>query len=51
MSVYHYFGAVPILEDTGGFIVDWQGYTKSLKSGDRMLAVGDARLHEPAMKV
>jgi len=50
MSIYDYFGAVPMIEDTGGVIADWQGNTMTLKSGDRVLAVGDARLCEQATR-
>ena len=50
MSVYDYLGAVPMIEGTGGVMTDWQGNTMTLKSGDRVLAVGDARLHEQAMR-
>ena len=50
MSIYDYLAAVPMIEGAGGVMTDWQGNPITLKSGDRVLAVGEARLHEQAMR-
>jgi len=51
MSIYDYLAAVPVIEGAGGVMTDWQGRPMTLKSGDRVLAAGDARLHEQVMKI
>lgn len=51
MSIYDYLAAVPVIEGAGGVMTDWQGKPMTLKSGDRVLAAGDPRLHEQVMKI
>ena len=51
MSIYDYLAAVPVIEGAGGVMTDWQGKPMTLKSGDRVLAAGDPRLHEVVMKI
>jgi len=51
MSIYDYLAAVPVIEGAGGVMTDWQGNPMTLKSGDRVLAAGDARLHEQVMRI
>jgi len=40
---------IPIVEGAGGIVTDWEGGDP--KSGGRILAAGDPRIHEAAMKV
>jgi inositol-phosphate phosphatase/L-galactose 1-phosphate phosphatase/histidinol-phosphatase len=51
MSIYDYLAAVPVIEGAGGRMTDWDGKPMTLKSGDRVLAAGDPRLHEQAMRL
>jgi inositol-phosphate phosphatase/L-galactose 1-phosphate phosphatase/histidinol-phosphatase len=51
MSIYDYLAAVPVIEGAGGVMTDWQGKPMTLKSGDRVLAAGDPRLHEAVMGI
>jgi inositol-phosphate phosphatase / L-galactose 1-phosphate phosphatase / histidinol-phosphatase len=39
-----------MIEGAGGVMTDWQSNPMTLRSDDRVLAVGEARLHEPAMR-
>ena len=49
LGVYDYLAQVPIIEGAGGVISDWQGGAPTLGSGDKIVAAGDARLHEQAL--
>jgi myo-inositol-1(or 4)-monophosphatase len=40
---------IPIIEGAGGIITNWEG--RSCAHGGQILAAGDVRLHEKAMKV
>ena len=40
-----------VIEGAGGVMTDWQGQPMTLKSGDRVLAAGDPRLHEQVLKI
>ena len=51
LKIYDYAPFVPIIEGAGGKITDWGGQPLSLKSGSRVLAAGDARLHEAALAI
>jgi inositol-phosphate phosphatase/L-galactose 1-phosphate phosphatase/histidinol-phosphatase len=51
MSIYDYLAAVPVIEGAGGVMTDWKGQPMTLKSGDRVLAAGDPRLHELVMGI
>ncbi len=44
MSPYDYLAHVPIVEGAGGKICDWDGKPLTLKSGDRVVALGDPAL-------
>ncbi len=48
---YDYLGLVPILEGAGGRITNWRGQGLRMGSGDRVIASGDSRLHEQALKL
>lgn len=51
MSPYDYVALVPVVEGAGGVMSDWHGNPLGLDNDGTVLACGDARLHEPAMKV
>jgi histidinol phosphatase-like enzyme (inositol monophosphatase family) len=51
MDIYDYLAAVPVIEGAGGVMTDWAGKPLTMNSGDRVIAVGDRRLHEPVMKL
>jgi len=48
---YDYLGLAPIIEGAGGVISDWRGEKLKMGSGDRVIASGDARLHEQVLSV
>ena len=49
MEMYDYLAAVPVIEGAGGVMSDWEGKPLTLESGDRVIAVGDRRMHGPVM--
>ena len=51
LGLYDYLSLVPILEGAGAFITDWQGKPLDIRSGDQVVAAGDARIHEQALKL
>jgi len=48
---YDYLALDPILAGAGGQITDWRGNALRLGSGDRVIASGDQRVHEAALRV
>lgn len=48
---YDYLCLAPILEGAGGKITDWHGNPLKMGSGDRVVAVGDARVLDEALAV
>lgn len=46
---YDYLALTPIIEGAGGRITDWRGNGLKMGSGDRVIATGDARLHDEAL--
>lgn len=46
---YDYLALTPIIEGAGGRITDWRGNGLTMGSGDRVVAVGDARLLDEAL--
>jgi inositol-phosphate phosphatase/L-galactose 1-phosphate phosphatase/histidinol-phosphatase len=50
MDPFDYLAAVPVVEGAGGRISDWQGRPLGLGSGDKVLAAGDAAIHEAALE-
>jgi len=46
---YDYLALTPIVEGAGGRITDWRGHGLTMGSGDRVVATGDARVHEQAL--
>ncbi len=48
LKPYDIVALIPIVEGAGGVITDWDG--NSAKHGGRIVAAGDARVHEAALK-
>jgi histidinol phosphatase-like enzyme (inositol monophosphatase family) len=48
---YDYLALVPVIEGAGGIITDWEERPLTLKSGGRLIAAGDRRMHEQALEV
>jgi histidinol phosphatase-like enzyme (inositol monophosphatase family) len=48
---FDYLALVPVVEGAGGVISDWGGAPLTLDSGDRLIAAGDARIHDQALKI
>jgi inositol-phosphate phosphatase / L-galactose 1-phosphate phosphatase / histidinol-phosphatase len=48
---YDYLALTPIIEGAGGRITDWRGNPLKMGSGDRVVAVGDARLLDEALRL
>ena len=51
MNLHDYAAVVPVIEGAGGIITDWQGAALNTGSDGRVLAAGDARMHDAARKV
>ncbi len=51
LEPFDYLAAVPVIEGAGGVITDWQGRRLGLTSGDKILAVGDAGVHEKILSI
>jgi len=51
LKLHDYAAFVPILEGAGGIITDWNGDELTIASGPRVLAGGDKRRHEAALKI
>ena len=48
---YDYLALTPIIEGAGGKITDWCGNGLKMGSGDRVVAVGDARVLDEALTI
>jgi inositol-phosphate phosphatase/L-galactose 1-phosphate phosphatase/histidinol-phosphatase len=48
---YDYLALAPIIEGAGGRITDWRGNGLRMGSGDRVIATGDARVHDEALGI
>ncbi|MCV6637267.1 histidinol-phosphatase [Candidatus Albibeggiatoa sp. nov. NOAA] len=51
LSPYDYCSHVPIIEQAGGVITDWQGQALGLDSDGRVVAAGDKALHQQVLNV
>jgi inositol-phosphate phosphatase / L-galactose 1-phosphate phosphatase / histidinol-phosphatase len=49
LKLHDYAALAPVIEGAGGHVCDWQGQPLNVKSGDKVLAVGDKALLEPAL--
>lgn len=50
LKVYDYAALLPIIENAGGIITDWQGNDPKLKSNVKLVACGTKELHEKVLK-
>ena len=50
-GVHDFLPLVPVIEGAGGVITDWEGRALGVHSGDKVLAAGDRRMHEAALKL
>ena len=48
---FDYLALVPVIEGAGGIITDWEAKPLTLKSGGRIIAAGDRRMHAQALAV
>ncbi len=51
LKPYDYLPLVPLIEEAGGRISDWQGRPLGLDSAGEVVAVGDPRLHGPLLEL
>jgi len=51
MQPYDYLALVPVIEEAGGLMTDWQGNRLGLDSDGRTLGAGDARMHAAAREL
>jgi len=51
LEPYDFVAAVAVVEGAGGRITDWQGRPLGLASDGRIVASGDARMHDAALAV
>ena len=50
-GIHDFLPLVPVIEGAGGIITDWEGRALGLESGDKVLAAGDRRMHEAALRL
>ncbi|MCA1940198.1 MAG: histidinol-phosphatase [Caenispirillum bisanense] len=50
LKVYDWAAVVPVIEQAGGIVTDWQGRPLTPDSDGHVLAAGDARLHAAALE-
>jgi len=48
---FDYLPLVPIVEQAGGVISDWQGNSLGLSSGTQVIAAATPQLHEAGLKI
>ncbi len=51
MHLHDFAALVPVIEGAGGLITDWQGAALDSASDGRVIAAGDARMHDAARKI
>jgi histidinol phosphatase-like enzyme (inositol monophosphatase family) len=51
LDVHDFMALVPVIEGAGGLVTDWQGAALSPASDGRIVAAGDPRVHERALKL
>ncbi|MBD0416955.1 histidinol-phosphatase [Oryzicola mucosus] len=49
LEPYDFMALVPVIEEAGGVITDWEGKRLTLASGKRVIAASNAALHEEAL--
>ena len=48
LGAYDYCALVPVVEGAGGVMTDWSGEALTISSDGRVIAAGDARIHQAA---
>jgi len=51
LDVHDFMALVPVIEGAGGLVTDWQGGALTPGSDGRIVAAGDPRVHERALKL
>lgn len=51
LKVYDWAAVVPVIEQAGGIVTDWQGEPLTPRSDGRVLAAGDPALHAQALDI
>ena len=51
LDAYDFMALVPVIEGAGGIVTDWQGGPLTGASDGRIVAAGDRRVHESALKL
>jgi inositol-phosphate phosphatase / L-galactose 1-phosphate phosphatase / histidinol-phosphatase len=51
LDVHDFMALVPVIEGAGGLVTDWQGAPLTATSDGRIVAAGDSRVHERALKL
>ena len=51
LDVHDFMALVPVIEGAGGVVTDWQGAALTPRSDGRIVAAGDPRVHESALKL
>ena len=51
LDVHDFMALIPVIEGAGGVVTDWQGAALTPTSDGRIVAAGDARVHEGALKL
>ena len=51
LDVHDFMALVPVIEGAGGHVTDWRGAVLTPASDGRIVAAGDPRVHESALKL
>jgi histidinol phosphatase-like enzyme (inositol monophosphatase family) len=51
LDAHDFMALVPVIEGAGGLVTDWQGAALTPTSDGRIIAAGDPRVHERALKL
>jgi inositol-phosphate phosphatase / L-galactose 1-phosphate phosphatase / histidinol-phosphatase len=51
LDVHDFMALVPVIEGAGGLVTDWRGAALTPASDGRIVAAGDPRVHERALKL
>ncbi|HEX6111311.1 MAG TPA: histidinol-phosphatase [Geminicoccaceae bacterium] len=51
LDVHDFMALIPVIEGAGGVVTDWQGAALTPTSDGRIVAAGDAKVHEHALKL
>ena len=51
LDVHDFMALVPVIEGAGGIVTDWHGGALTSRSDGRIVAAGDPKVHESALKL